>query len=152
MKKVVETVEKQKTRKEWKASMALCTESFCLKTEAVPEDVLMRMSEELIDWAKNCPDALRLGQFWNKYNITRHYVISWRKKYPWFNNVMDMAFSIIADRREILGLQNKLNAQYVLFTQGMYDPDMKDFLVFKSKLREEGEQGPTTVLIKKFVE
>jgi hypothetical protein len=138
--------------KEWKASLSLYKENFCVRDAAVPENLVILFADDMVLWAENDPSALKLSMFFHKHRLSRDNISNWSKKWPWFSDAVKLAKGFISDRRETMAVYGKMPAQIHALTMGCHDEDYRDFLVWQSTLKEEKEKEPITILIKRFTE
>ena len=98
---------------------------FSGRLKPVSEAWVNNMGREMVQWAANDPKAYKIGQFLTQKGLDWEAIDRWRTKFPSFDSTYRAALSIIGDRREIGGLENKLNANIVSFRMPHYDRSWK---------------------------
>ena len=126
---------------------------FTNRMHPVTEAFLERISCELLEWAHNNPDAIRVEQFFLKKNIPLRTVGRWVDTYPNLKEAYDSADLVIAFRREEGAMRKGWNAQIVSKTMGMFDPRYKAFLEWESRLKsQENASIPTQVVFNQIAD
>jgi hypothetical protein len=111
-----------------------------------------RIATELIDWATNNEDALKMTQFYTKHGLNSHTIDRWCERVPFFREAIEHAKKIIGDRREIGALKKKYSESIVSASMAFYDPEWKALLEWRAKLarNEEDSSGVKFVVLEKF--
>jgi len=123
---------------------------FTFKMKPVTDMFIERISEELIQWALNDPNAIKLTQFFNAKRIP---YLTWNRwvKYEKFATAKDLALSILGDKREHGGLTKKYDASMVQFMMPKYDQDWKDVIAWRAKAKAEAENSTEPLVITRTV-
>ena len=89
----------------------------------ISKSLIIRLSKELIEWAKTDPDGFTLSGFYIEKGITRSTFHFLCDKHPELEAAKDIAKTFIARRRENGAIKNKLNTAMVIKMQHFYDED-----------------------------
>jgi hypothetical protein len=89
---------------------------------------IIRLGKEVIAWARNNPDAIKIGQFLEEKGIGRRSWNRWCENYPDLQEAYEHAKMIIGNRREFGALTRKYDSGYVSKTQITYCEDYKEAL------------------------
>lgn len=96
---------------------------FTHMTIPVSEAFINRLSDDLLSWANNDPEAFKLTQFIRKVGMHSKTFYRWCNTYPTLGDAKKAALEAIGDRRELGALKNKLNTQMVMRQQHFYDEE-----------------------------
>lgn len=116
------------------------TTFFSWRLKPVPDAFLEHLAEELLYWAINDQNALKLSQFFTLKSIDDSDFNKWIKRNENLAKARNRAMRIIGDRRETEALKGNLNAQMVSFTMPRYDPNWKLLTEWRAKLKNQAEQ------------
>lgn len=124
---------------------------FTFKYKPVTQAFIDRISKELVEWAQNDHEALKLSEFFNKKRIPRNTWDAW-SRYPEFKAARSIAVEALGNRREKGAITRKFDAGTVNFMMPMYDKDWREQTEWRAKLKAESEQAPIpqTVIFKNF--
>lgn len=108
-----------------------------------------RLSREVVNWAFNDGEALKLSQFLHKMGINERTWRRWCAEFPELKEASQTAKSMIGDRREIGALKHEYNFGVVAYTMPFYDSEWKDETVRRASLKEGlgGGDGKVTFQI-----
>jgi hypothetical protein len=126
---------------------------FTFKYKPVTEAFIDRISNELLNWAQNDNDALKLTEFFNKKRIPKSTWEAWNR-YPIFKAARALAVEALGNRREKGAITRKYDATTINVMMPLYDSDWKENVEWRAKLKSESEtaQVPQTVIFKSFEE
>jgi len=108
---------------------------FTNMTVPVTTSFIARLSEDLLKWAVNDDNALKLTQFTRKVGVHSGTFYRWANKHPTLRNALTAAKEAIGDRREIGALTGKYNYKMVMHQQHHYDNSWWDSEVKRAELR-----------------
>lgn len=117
---------------------------FQFKMLPVTEAFIERISSEMVLWAKDNPEALKISQFYSHKGISRPTFEKWCQKYPVMKSAKEQAMLFIGDRRETGAVTNKLNSKIVMHTMHFYDDDWRNMDKHHVDLKIEDERAPHT--------
>lgn len=123
---------------------------FTFKMKPVTQKFIERISAELIEWAEHSNEAVKLSQFFDAKRIPRDTWNNW-VRYDTFKVAKQLALSILGNKREYAALIRKYEAGTVNFMMPNYDPDWKEMLQFRAKLKAESENNNQPLIITKTV-
>ena len=109
------------------------------------ENGIDRLAEEIVDWARNNVDALKLSQFWLHKGISGKVWWDWCNRYPRLRQATDAAKELIGNRREIGALKHEYHYGVVAYTMPFYDAEWKDETVRRASLKEGSSESKSTV-------
>lgn len=109
---------------------------FTLRQKPICDAVLEKWGAELLDWAKNCDDALKLSQFCTLKGLTMDDLLRFSKRNQVFNTAYQRAKAMLGDRREMGALKKKYDTNITAFMMPHYDKDWKDMAEWKAKLNK----------------
>ena len=114
------------------------------------ENGFERLAIEIVQWASNDDEALKITQFMFVRGINDRVWRQWCEKSPRLKEATELAKRIIGNRREVGALKNKLNTSVVAFTMPFYDDEWKDETIRRAALKEgssgDGKDSITVVL------
>jgi hypothetical protein len=113
------------------------------RLKPVPDTKLQKVAEELLIWAAS-DDALKISQFYHQKKIDWETFDRWSKRYEPLAKARATAMRMIGDRREVQAMKFKLNANIVMNTMGIYDPEYK---AFKKEMDKSSTEGMTQQVI-----
>lgn len=109
---------------------------FTFKMKPITQGFIDRISQELIQWAQNDPDAIKLSQFYTKKRIPRHSFYGW-VKYPIFKDAKELTLEIIGARRELNTLKREYDASTNNQMMHIYDPEWKEHREYQDLKEKE---------------
>lgn len=112
---------------------------YTFKTMPVTERWAVKISEDLVNWAKKNEDAFKLTQFCEERGIPYSTFKTLVNKFPCMKIARDAAVMIIGNRREIGGLKNKLNTTMVMSQMAKYDDEWWSLEQRRAKLKAESQ-------------
>jgi hypothetical protein len=124
---------------------------FTNMTIPVSEQYIARLSQDLIKWAVEDDEALKLTQFFRKIGMYSRTFYRWCEKYPVLQRARVVATEAIGDRREILALKNKLNSGMVMSQMAKYDESWKNLEQWRADLRAKAQQKHESDITYKIV-
>lgn len=121
------------------------------RTIPVHEAAVERIASEMVEWAFNDPDALRLSAFFQMKKIPREYLYRWRDRFPIMKSAVEEAMLAIGMRREKGAIKKEYDAGTIKFMQPLYDEDWKKTEEWRASLgRDEERVGNIKVVIEQF--
>lgn len=118
------------------------------------EKKLKRIATELIDWAKNQPDATQLQKFFDLRGMAQPNVRDWRIKWPWFEARCTHAKNIIASRLFDGGLVKSYSEGLVKLALPMNSEEWKEESNRVARLKEEQQAAlatrPITIVMQDY--
>lgn len=121
---------------------------FTMREMPVSEALIDRVFQEAYEAVIVKGTVLKLSQYFRKLGIPWVTVKRWREKFPWVEEKYQELLQGVGDNREVGGLTKKLDAGMVQFSMPMYDPDWKQNVEWRSKLKAENDQqGSVTVVM-----
>jgi len=122
---------------------------FSFKMKPITQAFVHRISQELVAWAENDDiGALKVSSFYLKKGISYETWSQWRKKYKEIDHAHKYSTMVIGNRREEGAIRKKFDAGTVNYTMPMYDPEWKELIEWRAKLKEEEkDSGGTKIVI-----
>lgn len=121
---------------------------FTFREMPVSEAFIERVFQEAHEDVIVKGTVLKLTQWFRKKGIPWMTVKRWRDKFSWVEEKYQELLQGVGDNREVGGLTKKLDAGMVQFSMPMYDPDWKQNVEWRSKLKAENDQqGNVTVVM-----
>jgi hypothetical protein len=108
---------------------------------------LEKMAQELVIWAKEDANALKVSQFYLDKGINTNTWAKWCNDYDFFREAHGYAKMIIGNRREAGAVNNKFNAGIVSYTMPIYDPEWKEETVRRASLKDGSNEAKTTITV-----
>lgn len=96
-------------------------EFYTHKRVPAPRSLIIRLAEEMVAWAKNDKNALKVSQFYLEKGIPSSTFDSFVNRYPEFKAAKNEAILLIGNRREIGAIKNKYNSSMITRVQHRYD-------------------------------
>lgn len=106
------------------------------KEKPVSEAFIEHLGQELVEWAIQDEDALKITQFFTKKRIYSSDIARWRERSKKFDGAYRFALTVIGDRRELGALRKKLDGGMVSATMSLYDSEWKNLIEWKAQLKE----------------
>ena len=115
-----------------------------------------KMADEFVTWAQipatqneqGCYTHINIVQFARERNLYTDTLYEWAKTVPRFSCAMKEVKRLLGEKREALGLANKISGTYIK-TQAIYDTDYKDLLEW---LKSDGKNLADSMgAIKEFI-
>jgi hypothetical protein len=110
-------------------------------------DGIKRISTDLVQWAKESPDAYKLSQFYLERGISKPTWDMWIGRFPELLEAHNTAKMIIGNRRELGALKGELHGSVVSYTMPFYDQEWKDETVRRAALKESNSDSRTAVVV-----
>lgn len=122
------------------------------RMKPVSDHFIDKLAQELVDWARNNEDALKLTQFFVQKGIDISNLYRWEERNETLKTAHEFALMCIGARREIGAIKKKYDAGIIASTMAHYDPSWKDLEEWRAMLRrKELEQNQTKfVVIERF--
>jgi len=111
-----------------------------MKMKPVPESFIDKISQELIEWAKNDPSALILRDFFYDKGIRISTAQKWAKKHTILKESVEDAKFLIGSRREKGAIKREYDPAMIKPVMINYDPEWKKSEEWRSKLKQEADQ------------
>lgn len=98
------------------------------------------------------PDCLILHQFTNKRRVDDTTLEEWGKIYPPLKETLKYGKRIIGDRREMLGLQGKIDRAIVMKTMPLYSSEIRKLIKWEASLKAktDNENTKTVVVLERY--
>lgn len=124
-------------------------DTFTFKMKPMSIEGIERIAAELVNWARNNDDALKIAQFWNDKGINHQDFYRWMEWSPALKSAHEITMSILGTRREIGAIQKKFDTGMISFTMPFYDKNWKDNVEWRSSLKakEAAEQNNETKIV-----
>jgi len=160
MKKTTNKTKKRKTphtsTKPKKTALVVTDEYYSLKdmqTVPVSDHFLDMLAQKLYAWIKN-KQGYTLEEFCMDHDIYLQTFYRWKERSKSLQEAHKFALNALAAIRERGAITRKLDSGIVASTQAHYSPIWKGLAEWRSKLKQEAEQGSETkvVVIEKFPE
>lgn len=90
---------------------------------SMPDIVVKRFAEDLVEWAKSDPTAIRVQQFLAERDVSYDVYVNWKRDYPLIKRADDQARMIIANRRELNAATRQWSEAAALRMMHWYDPE-----------------------------
>lgn len=113
---------------------------FTCMTVPISQAFIEKLATDLVVWAAEDEDALKLTQFLRKLGLQSVTFYRWCHKYPELMNAKKAALEAIGDRREILALKNKLNSTMVMSQMAKYDDSWRNLESWRAELRAKAQE------------
>lgn len=113
---------------------------FILRERPVSEVFIERLAADMLEWAINNEDALKMIDFFVDRKISPKTVWKWEKKFPMLKEAKEMAIQIIGSRREKGAIKNKYNASVIMSQMAKYDPTWWKLEEKRAELRARTQQ------------
>jgi hypothetical protein len=113
----------------------------CFKQRPVSERYIDRLAEELVKWARDDEEALKLSQFLIKNGIGDSDFYRFLDRNAKLKQAHAFALEAIGNRREIGALKRKLDSNMVFASMPHYDKDWRYLTEWKAKLKDAQERG-----------
>ena len=120
---------------------------FSLRERPVSDRWLDNLAVELIKWAINNSEALKLTQFYQERGIGSNDVKRWIGRNENFARAHSFARGIIGDRREIGAIKRIYDPSMIRAMQAYYDEDYKVQEEWRIKTRNADPQGPAVIRV-----
>lgn len=126
---------------------------FDTKLCPIPDKDISVLATQLEDFAVNT-DAIKITEFLTEKRISYQVFYNCAERHPELARAIQFAKIVIGDRRERRGLEGKYNANMVMSTMAIYDPEYKNHYEWKVKLAKENKEQSETkiVVIEKYPE
>jgi hypothetical protein len=118
------------------------------KTRVLYEFSIEAMARELVDWARDNEDALKLSQYYVLKGIRQQDFHELRTQFPNLDDACKAALMLIGNRREVMALRGKLDASMVRFMMPHYDEVWKKTEEWRAELKNKQEQSLSITVIK----
>jgi len=99
-----------------------------------------KLAEELYNWAKDDPEALKLSQFYIERGISNPDFERWTETHEKLRMAHDAALIMIGNRRENGTVKNKYNVSIVMPSMPRYDKNWKELSEWRAALRAQAEK------------
>jgi hypothetical protein len=106
-----------------------------------------RLADDIVDWARNDDDALKLSEFYLAKGIHGQTWYAWCKRFPRLQIAHDCAKEWIGIRREKGALKGKLSPQVVMYTMPFYDKQWEDETVRRAALKDVNSESKSSVTV-----
>ncbi len=121
---------------------------FTFRMTPISPEGIEKVAQELLDWAMNNNDALKVTQFYHKKGLSGTTVARWKELSPSFNEAHGEAKAIIGNRREIGGLKKDFDSGIVRTSMPIYDKSWRKNEEWRSTLnKEKPTEGGTKIII-----
>lgn len=110
---------------------------FTFKMKPVSEQFINKLAHDLLQWAYNDENALKLTQFYHMKGIGSNDMKRWSKRNINLKIAHARALQMIGNRREIGALKGTLNPKIVAYTMPMYDKTWKQLVEWEASLKKD---------------
>ena len=117
---------------------------FSFKIQPITQAAIDRLCVDLVTWAKNDINALRIEDFHFSKGICDGTYSRWKNKYENLGIAHKVAMNFLASRRELGALKKQYSETMVLKRQHAYDPEWD-----KDKQREKQDKIDIAIAVKK---
>lgn len=131
---------------------AFYTCAMTWQDKPVTESFIQRLGENMVKWAREDKDALKVSQFWLLQGISSRDFYNWCEKYPHLKTSHEIAVELIGNRREICAIKKQYDAGMIHNSMPLYDKQWKELYAWKAKVKSELEAkdaGPQIVVIER---
>lgn len=151
------TRDKDNAKSPWLEDYLNC---FSFKLQPVTKAFIEKLAKELIEWAKNNDDALRIADFYWSKGIPDSTYYKWSKEHEILALAHKAALNFIASRREIGALKKKYSETLVMRRQHAYDQEWTESDKYHNQLKIDATkaaiqtaeiQTPIKVVFKNFI-
>jgi hypothetical protein len=115
--------------------------NFKLGNTFITNTMMEQLGKDLVAWAENDPNALKLKSFYEREGIGEKKFNEWCTKFPDLAEYRAHAKMIIGNRREIGALRRELDGRGVYEMMPHYDQDWDDALARKESLKNRDGEG-----------
>jgi len=123
------------------------TDLFTFKKVPISEAYIDRLATELLDWALNNDDALKMSQFYLGKGISYHSFSRWLKRSKNLEEAHNSALKLLGNRREIGAIKKKYDTSMIATMMPKYDEDWKEVIEWRSKLKEQEASNETKIVV-----
>ena len=109
----------------------------------ITESYLRDIALEVIRWAEENDNALKLVPFYRSKGISSHTLRKWLDQYPFLKEAHEEAILIIGDRREIGAIKKMYAENSIHFMMPKYDPDWKEMTQWRAELKSKADAVAT---------
>lgn len=109
---------------------------FTLRQKPICDAVLEKWAAELLDWAKNCDDALKISQWCTLKGLSTMDLYRFCQRNQVLASAHQRAKEILGDRREMGALKKKYDTTLTAFMMPHYDKDWKEMAEWKAKINK----------------
>jgi hypothetical protein len=122
-------------------------DTFTFKMKPISEDSLDKLAEELVRWAVNDDDALKLSQFYIKHGFYDSDFYNWCARNKNLEIAHKTAMIAIGNRREIGAIKRKYDSGTINTSMSIYDKQWKELAEWKANLNKEKEQVEQKIIV-----
>lgn len=118
---------------------------FSFKEVPIPMQYIERLAQDLVAWARDDKDALKISQFYLERGIHRSTFYKWKDTYEILGRAFTAAKEYIGNRRELGALvikDRKYDPSIIMKSQSFYDEDWKNTVEWEASLRKQPLQQP----------
>lgn len=114
---------------------------------------LERLAEDMIKWVDESEDNLVITDFFHDRHIGIRNLYTWLPKSEILREAHEIVMARLGSRREKKGLKKEFDSAMVRTTMPHYDKVWKELEEWRSKLKEDKEEGGTKIVVmEKFPE
>lgn len=141
----ISTQPESKSNNAFQFDQYLCMNSF--KMKPINEKWIQWLAQELIKWAVQDDNALKLTQFYTLHGICSADIRRWMERSDYLKRAHAFAKLVIGDRREVGAINRKYETTMIKMMMPAYDPEWAQREQEQSKLRNPDAQAMTGQLI-----
>jgi len=108
---------------------------------------LERFSNELLVWARDNQNALKISQFYLDKGISDNTFYRWIKNYPIMKEAHAHAMRLIGNRRETGAITKGYDRHMVEMMMPHYDSDWKLMVEWRNKMKAENDEKALTKIV-----
>jgi len=117
---------------------------FVLRERPISDAFIERLAYDLVVWAVDNDDALKLSQFILDKRIYPKTFYSWTKRYQVLEMAKEVALEAIGNRREIGAITGKYNVNIVMSQMAKYDQSWWSLEERRTRLKAKVQQKVDT--------
>lgn len=117
----------------------------------ISEQDIQKLADQLTAWS-HTPKADTIIDFIKHKKLSPMDFFRWCNKFPELMEAKNNALYMIGNNREKMALTNKYNANFVMQTMPLYNPEHRALLEWKAKLaREQNDHsGDKIIVVERF--
>lgn len=129
---------------------------YSFRMKPANENFVRNLAVKLVEWAKTDDNAFKLSQFYLNEGITRRDFYNWIERFDFLKDAHDTALMFLGDRREVGAIKRKLDTQMISFAMPNYDPQWREMVTWRAKLKAEQQaevsQAPKMIVLERYPE
>lgn len=110
---------------------------FYFRVKPIDMEHLEEFALEMLTWALEDEDALKITQYYNLKRLHHSTVEAWMGRCPKLREAHDMVLQVIGARREVGAMKGKYDSAIVRSTQAMYETSWKKIEEWRANLKAQ---------------